>query len=335
MRITKDLLHKYAQETVKQRQRTEPDLHGAYLTGSLLSDQPLLGGTTDIDLVFVHKYQAPIKRETITLTPEISLDIVHKIQDDYAQHRELRKDPCLGYPLTHYNIVLYDTDHWLEFIQSCANADFHRPDFVLTRVNTFIGQAREKWFDLNTRSFENQFEWLDQFLDSLALAANAVSGLIGAPLTLRRFMITYRERLETLGVPQILAGFTGLLGFTDIPVNVILEWATAFENDYDHLLSTDNPPIHLAACRRAYYADAIRTLADSGDANQASWPLLRTWLDIQRAAGKPTPESETWNSCLETLGLTQETAPEKAEALDAYLDQIEVTIESWANKYGV
>lgn len=35
MRITKDLLHKYAKETVKRRQRSELDLHAAYLKGSL------------------------------------------------------------------------------------------------------------------------------------------------------------------------------------------------------------------------------------------------------------------------------------------------------------
>jgi len=334
MRITKDLLHKYAIETVKQRQRSEPDLHAAYLTGSLLSENPLLGGTADIDMVFVHKYQAPIQRETVSLTPEISLDIVHKIQDDYSQHREIRKDPCLGYPLTHYNIILYDTDHWLEFIQSCATADFHRPDFVLIRVNTFLSKARELWFKLNTTSFENHLEWLDLFLDALEMAANAVSGLIGQPLTTRRFLLTFRDRLEKLGVPRLLAGFKGLMGFTDILDDKVLAWVNAFESDYDWLLSAGTPPIHLDASRRAYYVDAIRALADSGDSDQAAWPLLRTWLDVQLSAGQPLPEKDSWVDFLTSLGLTQETSMEKTDALDAYLDQIEITIEEWTNVYG-
>ena len=28
----------------------------------------MLGGTTDIDMVFVHKYQAPVQREVVPLT---------------------------------------------------------------------------------------------------------------------------------------------------------------------------------------------------------------------------------------------------------------------------
>ena len=43
MRITKDLLHKYAIETVKQRQRSEPDLHAVYLTGSVAKRQSNAG----------------------------------------------------------------------------------------------------------------------------------------------------------------------------------------------------------------------------------------------------------------------------------------------------
>jgi len=77
MRITKALLHKLANDTIKQRKRSEPDLHAAYLMGSLLGDDPLLGGSTDIDLVLVHRYLAPVERETTALTPEVSLDILH------------------------------------------------------------------------------------------------------------------------------------------------------------------------------------------------------------------------------------------------------------------
>ncbi len=90
MRITNSMLHKFAQETVSQRVRTEPDLHAAYLTGSLLGESPLLGGTTDIDLVLVHKYQAPVEREVQALTPEVSLDIYHKTKIEYDEHRQFR-----------------------------------------------------------------------------------------------------------------------------------------------------------------------------------------------------------------------------------------------------
>ncbi len=100
MRMTYDLLHKYARDTIKMRERSEPDLHAAYLIGSLLGDDPFLGGAADIDLVLVHRFQIPTEREMIPLTPEVSLDIRHTLKEDYEPHRKLRQDPWLGYPLT-------------------------------------------------------------------------------------------------------------------------------------------------------------------------------------------------------------------------------------------
>jgi len=301
----------------------------------LLSDEPLLGGTTDIDIVLVHKYQAPVERETYTLTPEISVDILHKIQDDYAQYRQLRQNTWLGYPLTYYGIILLDTDHWLEYIQSSVNAEFHRADNVLARVNALGSSARENWFALMRTPSQTYVDWLHQYLETLALAANAISGLIGPPLTTRRFMIAYRKNVEALGVPQLLAGFNGLLGFNDLELEKVLGWVEGFEKDFDHLLATEDPPTHLSLCRRAYYVNAIRALADSGDHNLAAWPLLDTWLDIHRNATQPFPGIEAWEDCLSTLELEETNSAHKLEALDAYLDTMEITIENWAAAYGI
>jgi hypothetical protein len=335
MRITRDLLHKIARQTVNQRKRSEPDLHAAYLTGSLLYNEPLLGGTTDIDLVLVHKYQAPVKREIEAITPELSLDIFHNIKDDYNQHRQLRQDPRLGYPLTHNHILLFDTDHWLEFIQASVSADFHRPDNVLARVKILLSAARENWFSLTQTPPKKHLNWLHRYLETLEQAANAVSGLIGPPLTTRRFMMTFNDRLETLGVPKFLAGFQGLLGFSEVQAQNLTPWIEAFELDLVHITDKPDFPVHLAPCRQAYYLEAIQALAENNNGHQAVWPLLQTWLDIQLTVPQPSPGVETWESCLETLSLTKKTSSEKNEALDSFLDTAEIIIETWADVYGI
>ena len=335
MRITKDLLHKFAQEVAKQRQHDEPDIHAAYLTGSLLSDQPLLGGATDIDMVLVHKYQAPIERETQSLTQEISLDIVHKKQEDYEQYRQLRQDPWVGYPLTHYHILLFDTDHWLEFLQASISADFHKPENVFARVNALSNAARTNWFELVQSDFETHLSWLNCYMESLALAANAVCGLIGPPLTTRRFMMTFQERVEDLGVPHLLAGLTGLLGYSEESESTLSEWVNTFEIDYMNIQNTSTSPPHLSSCRQGYYVDALQSLVQSGDPKQALWPLLRTWLDLQLLPGGTSQDLNGWKACLTELNLTETQTSQKAEALDAYLDTVEVVIESWSKAYGV
>jgi hypothetical protein len=336
MRITQDLLNKFATETVKQHQRSEPDLHAAYLIGSLIKEDPLLGGTTDIDLVLVHKYKTPMAREVHPLTPEVSVDIFHKNQSDYEQHRQLRKDPELGYPLNHPNILLFDTDHWLEFIQSSVRAEFHRPDNVLARVNLFFDAARANWFTFMSDPPENHLAWLDRFLEVLSLAANAVCGLIGPPLTTRRFLITLKDQVETLGVPNIFVGFTSLLGFSDSPDKNLLEWVGGLNEDYSHLHQSSTPPVHLSACRQPYYVRAVKALMESKDPMPAYWPLLRIWLDIKLASETsttPTLGQAAWKDLLKSLNLVEETEEEKIEGLDAYLDTIEITIETWANTY--
>ena len=335
MRITRELLHKFAQQTVNARLKSEPDIHAAYMMGSIIRENPLLGGTADIDLVLVHKYSAPTDRECVSITPDVSLDIFHKVKDDYTDHRAFRQDPWMGYPLTHYNIILYDSNHWLEFIQSSVNAEFHRPDNVLARVRKFSSKARNQWFSLFQQPSNTHNAWLDRYLITLSLAANSVSGLIGPPLTRRRFLQTFEERVEDLGVPKILAGLNGLLGFSDDHDEELLTWIDAFKEDLVYLSEKSVPPAHLVPCRHSYYTGAIEALAKSDSPAQAVWPLLRTWLDIHIALNKPAPGADTWRNMLSSLDLSEEQADQKSEALDAYLDSVEIVIETWENAYGI
>lgn len=335
MRITQDLLHKYARETVKRRQRGEVDLHAAYLTGSLLGESPLLGGTTDIDLVLVHKFQVPAQRECQPITPEVSLDIFHTLREDYEEHKELRHDPYMGYPLTNNHILLYDHEHWLEFIQAGVSANFHSPDNVLARVNGFITSARDRWLSLIQNPDISHNNWLDQYLEILSLAANGVSGLIGPPLTRRRFLMEFTARAQSLGTPKVLVGYYGLLGFSEVDQETLREWTSALTEDLCALSEKPTIPVHLSACRQPYYLNAIRALIASDSPEQSAWVLLRTWLDVRLAFEESKPDKPTWENCLSTLGLTKESASQKTEALDAYLDNLEVIIEAWSDEYGL
>ena len=335
MRITNSMLHKFAQDTVNSRLRNEPDLHAAYLTGSLLSESPLLGGSTDIDLVLVHKYQAPVDREVQPLTPEVSLDIYHKTKNEYDEHRQFRKDPWRGYPLTHNHILLFDTDHWLEFIQASVSAHFHHSENVLARVQKLSTAARDQWFSLLRNPAQSYQEWLNRYLQILSLAANSIAELIGPPLTRRRFLVTFKNYAEALGVPKIVIGLYGLLGLSDERQDALDVWIDAFQQDFDHLQKESTPPVHLSPCRRDYYLNAIRALATSDDPLLAGWPLLHTWLDVRMAAIKDLPGEEAWQNCLETLELTEESAEQKIEALDVYLDSLDIVIENWSSAYRV
>ena len=83
MRITRDLLINTAKETVKRATYGSHDLLCVYITGSLIYPEPLIGGTTDIDLVYIHSVDAPVKREIVPLTDEYHLDIAHLHQSSF------------------------------------------------------------------------------------------------------------------------------------------------------------------------------------------------------------------------------------------------------------
>ena len=331
MRMTYDLLHKFARESVKMRERSEPDLHAAYLTGSLLGDDPFMGGAADIDLVLVHRYQIPIEREVVAITPEVSLDIRHTLKEDYEPHRKLRHDPWLGYPLTQSHILLADTDHWLEFIQAGVGAEYHSPENVYARSNAMLEAAREAWFTLLQSPPQGYPEWIRDYLQILTLAANALTGLIAPPLTTRRFLGDFNDRVMTLGVPKSLIGFYGLLGGLEFEPEQITDWINAYEEDLSHSVEEDLP-IELKPCRHAYYLNAIRSLAVDEELQlEAIWPLIITWTKLVNASRQEEPPA--WRSCLETLELDKDHLEQKVEALDAYLDSLEVILESWAEEY--
>src|SRR5450759_2115162 len=105
MHITRETLLKIAKDTVTQQLSTRHDLVSIFMVGSLLTDEPLLGGTSDIDLVFIHDRQPDVEREIIRLSPEITLDIAHPPQSAYNQPRHLRLHPWIGPAIHDSHIV--------------------------------------------------------------------------------------------------------------------------------------------------------------------------------------------------------------------------------------
>ena len=96
MRVTRESLIRIAKETAQERAFNDRDIIAAYLTGSLVSSEtdPMLGGTADIDIIFVHAEEPKHRREFVKLTPDFHLDISHRAKAEFKRPRELRLDPA-------------------------------------------------------------------------------------------------------------------------------------------------------------------------------------------------------------------------------------------------
>jgi hypothetical protein len=286
MRITREMLLNLARETAERTARRQRDVVCIFLIGSLLDDEPLLGGSGDIDLVYVHDSEPLTPREIQRLSDEITLDIAHLGAAAFQPARRLRQDPWLGSALWYNPLVLYDRQHWFEFTQAGATAHFTLPENVYPRSQRLATTARQLWRDLSeTPSPALETAW--GVLEALTLAANAIACLSGAPLTERRFVLNFPARAQAVGRPGLAAGFTDLIGGEAAAHAGLQDWQAAWLEALDAVGAREDAPPRLNAARRATpgrVVDSVAHLDTCCASPGGSLALLRRLAHSRRSA---------------------------------------------------
>ena len=337
MRLTRETLIKIARDTANQRARVSRRIICIYLTGSVLSDTPLLGGTTDIDLIVIHDSEPVEPREVVRMSDEIHLDIGHYPQTIFHQPRHLRADPWFGPFIYKKPMVLYETHHWFDFIQAATGAQFFQPDYVLQRASTLAQKARQSWMDLELNQSQAHAQRVYRYLECVENAGNALVCLTGEgePLAERRFMLQMPHRLQEYNQPALISELVSLL----VPDLEGLDefwphWLEAWEEAYQAASSQETIPAQLHACRHLYYERAIHALWEESP-TAALWLLLRTWTLAASHLPADSPALPKWLSACQFLGLGSAGFSGRLHALDHYLDQVEETLDIWGNANGV
>ena len=335
MHITPELLIKFAKDYVTRQTHRPNDIVAVYLTGSVLTPEPLIGGTTDIDLVMVHKEDPALEREVQRVSYEISLDIQHHHQSFYTFHRRLRLNPWLGYALCSHNSFLYDTDHWLEFIQAGVSAQFDAPETIYARTQAIAERARQLWFELGDPQ-ELPFEiWVDQYFKAVGTAANGLAVLSGPALTTRRFLLEFPQRAEAAGRPELSEALLQLLSREPLTQALYDQAKPAWQQALQAISKQPDCPPNLSLVRKAYFLNACDAMAESGSAPAAFWPLIETWREAIRHLEDKAPHQAAWEQFLETLGMQEESKDEQMSRLDHFLDQVEDVLAEWKEAYGL
>ena len=332
MRITRDLLVRLAKENVKERSYNDKSIVAAYLTGSLLSEEPLLGGTTDIDLVFIHDAPPALSREIVPLSADIHLDIRHRFQKEYEPPRELRVNPWLGYEL-YDPMLLYETKHFFEFTQASLRAGFDEPKNLIHRSFKLLNQARKNWMDLQLSNGNSPAKEMLQYLDALQHAANAIAELTGAPLSERRMLLQFPSRAEAISRPEFSTGFLGLLGGTEFNVHLLADWLPAWKAFF--LFATESSLVdsRIHPARLDYYQKAIESMLASDQPITALWSLFYTWT--LSASVLPENQITPWANACQLLNLANDGFELHLEQLDHYLDAIEELLEKMLAEQGL
>jgi hypothetical protein len=332
MRITSELLIKLANDFVSQRTRTDRDVVAVFLQGSLLSEHPIIGGATDIDLFFLHADTIREEREFVRITNEIHFDVSHHPVNMYRRAKELRLHPWLG-PAVAGCKILYDPQHFLDFTQASVRGQFSRPDHVLSRARPQAEHARQIWLGFKAEPPQDCPRDVATYLRALERAANAVAILSGPPLTERRFLMDFPERAAAVRHPGLYAGILGLLGAPLVDASKLRSWLDDWQAAYQ-AVSQENLVLRLHPCRLSYYLRAFEALLDSERFQVALWPLWRTWTHAMEALPQQAPYLSAWLSVSESLGMLGKAFQERIDALDALLDLIDETLVTWARENG-
>ena len=334
MRITRDTLLKHARQTVNFRLAQDKTVACVYLTGSLLHEDPVIGGTADIDLVFVHDRLPKVEREVIRVTDEVTFDIAHYSQMNYDQPRRLRLNPWLGSYLISDPILLFENQHWFEFTQASVAAQFYQPDTVLARVRPLADYARQVWMDLSSKPVEAGIAPLQAYLKALESAGNAVACLSGPPLPERRFFLLFPKRALKAGKPDLTAGLIGLFNRQPPSDELWAGWMIDWENIYNTVSVTSSCPVRLQPPRKGYYLAAMQALR-AENAPGALWLLLRTWTTLAAHLRSNAAALHPFNEFRRTLGLDEASFKKRFSELDTFLDRVDETLDDFALSSGI
>ncbi|TFH37397.1 MAG: hypothetical protein E4G99_02625 [Anaerolineales bacterium] len=329
MSITRQHLIDLARQETLQRADRGAVVSG-YLMGSVASGDPLLGGTADIDLVLIHSSEPSQQRETVRLSHQIHLDIIHHSKEVYSKPSELRVHPWLG-PALCEPIFLHDPDHFFERAQAGARGQFYRPDHTFARASAFLHRARQGHSLLGYSQ-----RWLKFYLRAVMEAANAVASLDKFPAAGRRLTLDLAKQAEHFEYPAFYEGFLNLLGGDHMLAWNLPDMLSAWARAYD-VASQGEHHLRIPAYRRDYYLHAFQAFIENGDPEAILWPLLQSWERVI-AALPEVEENEihfkAWIDFLTRVRLTERDKDQRAHMLGAYIDQNTAWIKAWGIRVG-
>ena len=335
MRVTRESLLRIAKETAQERAYNDPDIVAAYLTGSLLNIDPMLGGTADIDIVLVHKNKPKQSREFVKLTPDFHLDISRRTKDEFKSPRELRGDPWLGYEM-YDPILLYEREKFFDFVQASLRAgfDFEQTPLMLQRCRKMLSHGRGIWMDL-TEVDEAAVgpKEVKKYMKSLFHALNAVAELSGPPIQERRLLLEFPARAEAAQKTALIASAFGLIGANNVDAEKVKSWVSDWKSAFGLASDKPNVDIRINLTRMNYYEKAIKAMLEGEIPLAALWPLFHTWtLSAETLEGD---HLKFWQNAAGELGLLGAGFAEHVDGLDHFIDDVEIVLDEIAKENGL
>jgi hypothetical protein len=334
MRTTKESLLRLARDTAAINANQDHSIVCIYLTGSLITDDPFLGGTTDVDLFYVHTTKPLFQREIRFLSDDVTLDIAHVEQGVYQQPRQLRTNAWLGPFLCAKPRVLFDTRHWFEFTEASVAAQFYNPENMMDRARPLAVEARRIWMDFHQTKPKVSPQNIEKYLHCLELAGNSIALLSGAPLTLRRFFLDMSVRTQVINRPSIYDDLCAAI----LPPEVSsIDWSIYLPDWVETLgrvSSLPECPEAISSPRGNYYVRAVESLFEEKPA-AAAWIMLNTWTQASVYLKDTEDISVHWKNASEQFLNIESTFDSVMDEADQLLDYVEESLDIFSSENGL
>lgn len=327
MIITPERLIDLAKQDVEKRARNH-NVRCAFVVGSAVRGDPLLGGAADVDVIVIHR-DLPLRDRIIErLSQDVHLDLYQYGAEQIDPPRELRLQPLLG-PAVAAGERIYDPEHYFDWLQAGVRAHFHRPDQQLARARAWLDQARAA----AGRLPDDDIAWTQAFARAAFTGANAGAVLADGPVAGRRAALILRQRFAAAERSDLFADFLELLGINQAAGWDLSRWLSGWAKAYDAALARKSE-LTLSQVRRDYFLRGFQALADAEQAPAVLLPLLVTWQLPQDQANPDDAAQSAWIELQQATGLQLERRDDKARQLEQYFDQLEIYLEHWGETHG-
>lgn len=334
MKVTRKMLLETARNYVKEQTFNDPDIACVFLVGSLMGDDPFLGESTDIDLIFIHNTEPALSHEIYSLGDDFLFDNLHYSRRVFNQPKEIRQDPWLGCLFCDAPIVLYDSYHYYDFLRAGIYSDFFSPTNIYTRSQFFYKKARDRWMEMQHQTDEFSADLVYDYLLTLYDAANCIACLVGKPLPERRFLSGLESVTTYLGRPGLASGMRDLYGINDYTSFPWQEYLQHMSDAVTALSEKPYCPPQYSPNRFHYYQQAV-SFYQMDRADEAAWVLFWVWTNVIHTLPKRAPEVKDWKILCEHLNFTKESFPLHLQQLDSYLEAVDTTSTEWQKVSGL
>jgi hypothetical protein len=191
--------------------------------------------------------------------------------------------------------------------------------------------ARQRWMECFSGTHKPGVFTLRAYLRSIEDASNALSCLVGLPLSERRMFTQFSMRAQGAGLPTLPGFLAELVTSPAVTDEAWQTWYAQWKNCLTQVSAQENCPIELSSPRHSYLLHAALSTWEKTPAG-AIWLILKNWTDAAFILPKDSPLLEQFSGMCSQLELSPEHYNERISALDRFLEEVEAFFDSFKNK---